>query len=78
MVISPTRGEDVVALDEVLTAPAKVDERKSRVVEMRFFGGLTEKEMAAALTVSEETVRREWRLAKSWLWRRLNEGMAGE
>ncbi|RPJ87115.1 MAG: sigma-70 family RNA polymerase sigma factor [Acidobacteria bacterium] len=66
--------EDTVALDQALTALAKVDERKSRVVELRFFGGLNEKETAAALGVSEETVRRDWRLAKAWLLRWLSEG----
>ena len=64
---------DVVGLDEALNALAEVDERKSKVVEMRFFGGLSEREIAAALTVSRETVRRDWRLAKAWLLRWLSE-----
>ena len=59
--------EDIVAVDEALTALAVVDERKSKVVELRFFGGLTEAEIAEALQVSPETVRRDWRLAKAWL-----------
>ncbi|PYT10187.1 MAG: RNA polymerase subunit sigma-70, partial [Acidobacteria bacterium] len=59
--------------DEALSALSEIDERKGRVVEMRFFGGLNEKEIAEALTVSQETVRRDWRLAKSWLRRRLSE-----
>ena len=59
--------EDIVAVDEALTALADVDERKSKVVELRFFGGLTEAEIAEALQVSPETVRRDWRLAKAWL-----------
>lgn len=67
------RHSEVVALDEALQALAKVDERKSRVVEMRFFGGLSEKEIAAVLGVAPETVRRDWRLAKSWLLRHLSE-----
>jgi RNA polymerase sigma factor (TIGR02999 family) len=70
--------QDVVALDEALKALAKVDERKSRVVEMRFFGGLREREIAVALEVSPETVRRDWRLAKSWLLRWLREGGTNE
>lgn len=59
--------EDIVAVDEALTALAAVDERKIKVVELRFFAGLTETEIAEALQVSPETVRRDWRLAKAWL-----------
>jgi RNA polymerase sigma factor (TIGR02999 family) len=73
MVITRERGEDLVALDEALNALSELDERKGRVVEMRFFGGLSEKEIAEALAVSQETVRRDWRMAKSWLRRRLSE-----
>jgi len=71
MVIDEGRGEDLVALDEGLGALAQFDVRKAQVVEMRFFGGLTEEEIAAALGVSPETVRRDWRLARSWLRRKL-------
>ena len=67
MVIGQPRDEDLLALDEALSALAQTDERKSRVIELRFFGGLTEAETAEALQVSPETVRRDWRLAKSWL-----------
>jgi RNA polymerase sigma-70 factor (ECF subfamily) len=56
-----------------LSALSELDERKGRVVEMRFFGGLSEKEIAEALRVSQETVRRDWRLSKSWLRRKLSE-----
>lgn len=73
LAVSSKSYADVVALDEALAALAKVDERKSKVVEMRFFGGLTEREIAAALMISPETVRRDWRLAKSWLLRWLSE-----
>ncbi|RPI25331.1 MAG: sigma-70 family RNA polymerase sigma factor [Acidobacteria bacterium] len=66
--------EDILAVDQALGALAQVDERKGRVVELRFFGGLDEKETAAALGVSPETVRRDWRLAKAWLLRWLSEG----
>ena len=72
--MTPAPDIDLLALDEALAALAELDERKCRVVEMRFFGGLTEKEIATALSVSEETVRRDWRLSKSWLLRRLSEG----
>ena len=64
---------DLLALDEALIELARVDERKAQVVEMRFFGGLTEKEAAIALGVAPETARRDWRLAKSWLLRKLSE-----
>jgi RNA polymerase sigma factor (TIGR02999 family) len=58
---------DLVALDDALTALGKLDARKSQVVELRFFGGLSVAETATALEVSEGTVLRDWRLAKSWL-----------
>lgn len=59
--------DDLAALDEALQALAEVDPRKSQVVELRFFGGLTEKEIGEVLEVSPETVKRDWRFAKSWL-----------
>ena len=63
---------DMVALDEALQALAAVDERKARVVELRFFGGLTAEETAEVLEVSPQTVLRDWRLSKSWLLRHLS------
>jgi|SRR5688572_11604446 len=71
VVLSPEPGRDLVALDDALAALAKVDERKSRVIEMRFFGGLSVKETAEALNVSPETVMRDWKMAKAWLRRQL-------
>ena len=70
-----SRGPDVdlLDLDHALTALAEVDERKARVVEMRFFGGLTLDETADALGVSIDTVKRDWRLAKLWLLKTLKE-----
>jgi RNA polymerase sigma-70 factor, ECF subfamily len=62
---------DIVALDDALQALAGIDPRKNRVVEMRFFGGLSIKETAEVLNVSQETVLRDWRLAKVWLLRQL-------
>jgi RNA polymerase sigma factor (TIGR02999 family) len=59
--------EDLAALDEALQALSEFDHRKSQVVELRFFGGLTEKEIAEVLQISPETVKRDWRFAKSWL-----------
>ncbi|HMB29415.1 MAG TPA: ECF-type sigma factor [Blastocatellia bacterium] len=61
------RAPDLVALDDALDALAKIDERKSRVVELRFFGGLSVEETAEVLKVSPDTVMRDWRLAKSIL-----------
>lgn len=72
------RGADLVALDEALKMLAEVDLRKSQVVEMRFFGGLSVKEVAEVLNVSEETVMRDWRLAKVWLLRELGPGRDGD
>jgi len=62
---------DLVALDDALQVLAEVDVRKSQVVEMRFFGGLSVEETASALHVSPETVMRDWRMAKAWLLREL-------
>ena len=62
---------DVAALDDALEALAKVDDRKSRVVELRFFGGLSVKETAEVLDVSVDTIMRDWKLAKAWLLREL-------
>jgi RNA polymerase sigma factor (TIGR02999 family) len=66
---------DLVALDDALRTLAEIDPRKGRVVEMRFFGGLSIKETAEVLSVSAETVLRDWRLAKVWLLRQLSKGM---
>lgn len=71
LVISSQRNEGLLALDEAMQALAEFDERKSQVVELRFFGGLSVEETADALGVSVETVHRDWRLARSWLLRKL-------
>jgi RNA polymerase sigma-70 factor (ECF subfamily) len=76
--LTEQRGADLIALDEALTALAEVDLRKGQVVEMRFFGGLSVKEVAEVLKVSEETVMRDWRLAKVWLLRELGRETNGE
>ena len=65
------KGADLVALDDALATLAGIDERKSQVVELRFFGGLTVDETAEALHISPETVARDWRFAKTWLMREL-------
>jgi len=66
------RSADFVALDEALKALAEIDPRKVKVVEMRFFAGLSVEEVAELLNVSKETVMRDWRLAKVWLLRELD------
>jgi RNA polymerase sigma factor (TIGR02999 family) len=73
MAVSPPADFNLFALDRALSALAAVDERKSRVIEMRFFGGMTVEETAAALDVSPDTVKRDWRLAKLWLLRELDQ-----
>ena len=65
------RGVDVLALDETLAALSQIDPRKGRVVELRYFGGLTVEETADVLHVSPETVLRDWKMAKVWLFREL-------
>ena len=71
LVVTERAGQEFVALDDALEALAKFDERKSRVIEMRFFGGLSVEETAAVLKVSADTVMRDWRLAKAWLQREM-------
>jgi len=72
LVISPERGSDLVALDEALSKLSSIDPRKGKVVELRFFGGLSVEETAEALEVSAVTVMREWSLAKAWLYNSLD------
>jgi RNA polymerase sigma-70 factor (ECF subfamily) len=69
--MSPERAAELVALDEALSELARLDARKSRVVELRYFGGLSLEETADVLEVSVMTVRRDWRAAKAWLYRAL-------
>jgi len=71
LVVSPDSEAGLVELDDALKALEAVDPRKCRVVELRYFGGLSVEETAAALNVSVETVMRDWRLAKSWLRREI-------
>jgi RNA polymerase sigma factor (TIGR02999 family) len=70
--VSPKPHADLVALDDALKRLAAVDERKSRVVELRYFGGLSVEETGEVLKVSPETVMRDWKLAKAWLLRELS------
>lgn len=70
--IAQAPSTDIVALDEALAALAILSARQSKVVELRFFGGLTFEEAAEVLDVSPDTVRRDWRLAQAWLYRELS------
>jgi RNA polymerase sigma factor (TIGR02999 family) len=74
LIIQGRPGADLVAVDDALNALAAMDPRRSRVVELRFFGGLTVEETAEVLEVSPETVMRDWKLAKAWLLRELSRG----
>ena len=74
LIISADRAAEVVALDEALTRLAEVDPRKSRVVELRFFGGLSVEDTAEVLSVSPGTVMREWTFIKAWLKREITGG----
>ena len=77
LVVGEERGRDLVALDDALTALSAQDERKGKVVELRFFGGLSVEDTATALKISPETVMRDWKFAKSWLRRELNKEKPG-
>ena len=70
-VLSPSPDRSILALDEALTVFSRLAPRQAKVVELRYFGGLTEEEIVAALNVSPRTVRRDWDLAKGWLLREL-------
>jgi len=74
LVVSPERGPELVALDEALKALSEVNSRRSQVVELRFYGGLSVEETAGVLKVSPETVMRDWKLAKLWLLREMSGG----
>jgi RNA polymerase sigma factor (TIGR02999 family) len=74
MVVSEGRAAEVVALDDALKELAAIDPQQSRVVELRYFGGLTIEETAEVLDISPATVKREWSTAKAWLYRELNKG----
>jgi RNA polymerase sigma factor (TIGR02999 family) len=72
---APSR--DVVALDDALRTLAEMDPRKSHVVELRYFGGLTMEETATVLGISTDTVMRDWKVAKLWLMREIQKGASG-
>jgi RNA polymerase sigma-70 factor, ECF subfamily len=72
LILTPTKSAALVRLDDALQALAKIDPRKARVVELRYFGGLSVEETAEALAVHPNTVVRDWNLAKAWLSREMN------
>lgn len=72
LVVSPVRAEKLIALDEALDRLTKQNPRGSKIVEMRFFAGLDEEEIGACLGISSRTVKRDWRIAKAWLFNELN------
>lgn len=69
---SPERAPEIVALDEALNKLASFDERQSKIVELRFFAGMSEDEAGNVLGISARTVKRDWRIAKAWLFKELN------
>ncbi|MGH9839330.1 MAG: sigma-70 family RNA polymerase sigma factor [Blastocatellia bacterium] len=76
--VTEARAAELLAVDEALEKLAAMDARKGRIVELRFFGGLTEQETAEVLGISSPTVQREWRAAKAWLRRMLTDGESDE
>lgn len=70
--VADEKAAEVVALDEALERLAGLNERQSRIVELRYFGGLTEEQIAETLDISTRTVRRDWNLARAWLYRELS------
>jgi len=75
LVASPVRGVDMLALDEALGRLAALNPRQSQVVELRYFGGLTNEEVAEVIKISPRTVRSDWSLARAWLYRELRTGV---
>lgn len=69
--VAITRGTDIIALDDAMKALAQFDPRKSRIVELKFFGGLSEEEIAEVMRLSLRTVQRDWNLARAWLYKEL-------
>ena len=78
LVVSQERSAELVALDDALNQLSRIDEQQGRIVEMRFFGGLTIEQIGEVLGVSRSTVKREWNVAKAWLTRQMKRGSDGE
>lgn len=71
LLAASARGIEILALDEALASLSRIDPRKGRVVELRYFGGLSVEETAEVVQISQETVSRDWKMAKTWLFREL-------
>ena len=78
LILPQVQSADVIALDDALSDLARLDEQQSRIVELRFFGGLSIEEIAEALGISASTVKREWNVAKAWLTRQMKKGNRGK
>jgi RNA polymerase sigma factor (TIGR02999 family) len=78
LILPQVQSADVIALDDALSDLARLDEQQSRIVELRFFGGLSIEEIAEALGISTSTVKREWNVAKAWLTRQMKKGNRGK
>ena len=78
LLVAEDRNEELIALDEALRFLEQVDPQKGKIVELRYFGGLSLEETAEVLDISPRTVRREWRRSKAWLYRLISEGTADE
>lgn len=76
LIVTDERAAELIALDRALNDLALIDERQSRIVELRFFGGLSVEEIGVALGISPATVKREWRVAKAWLYGVISENIA--
>lgn len=72
LIPSPGRAPDILALDDALHQLARLDERQAKIVEMRFFAGMSEEETGEVLGISSRTVKRDWRVAKAWLYKELS------
>lgn len=77
-VLSPERATELIALDEALKSLTAIDPRRSQVVELRFFGGLDNEEIAEVLKISPNTVMRDWKVAKAWLYREMSKEQEDE
>ncbi len=75
-IVAKERGRALLRLDEALNSLAKIDPRRSRVVELRYFGGLNNEEISGVLKISENTVTRDWNMARAWLYQELSESVA--
>jgi RNA polymerase sigma factor (TIGR02999 family) len=78
VIVAPERSVDVIALDDALNQLTQLDEQQGRIVELRFFGGLSVEEIGEVLGISRSTVKRDWNVARAWLSRQIKRGSHGE